>query len=95
MFLVEDHVNGYPRFTALLSTYEPFFLCRRFNRLRARLLLLKQDRLTVLEQKLDQIDEQETSLLFLDTNRRDANADRWSLLSEIESHLADYGYFQK
>ena len=86
---------GYPRFTALLSAYEPFFLCRRFDRLRARLLLLKQDRLTVLEQRLDQIDEQETSLLFLGTSRRDANADRWSLLSEIESHLADYGDFKK
>jgi hypothetical protein len=66
----------YCGFTALLSAYEPFFLCRRFNRLRARLLLLKQDRLTVLEQRLDQIDEQETSLLFLETSRRDVNKDR-------------------
>ena len=45
----------------------------------------------MLEQRLDQVDQQETSLLFLGKSRCDGNTDRTSLLSEIESCLADYG----
>jgi len=47
----------------------------------------------MLEQRLDQIDQQETSLLFLGKSRCDGNLDRISLLSEIESCLADYDHF--
>ncbi|KAH8589516.1 hypothetical protein B0O99DRAFT_664524 [Bisporella sp. PMI_857] len=90
---IEDYRPGYPRFTALISAYEPYFLCRRFNALRARLLLLKQDKLSILEQRLDQIDQQEKSPLFLGKSRYDKNTDRISLLSEIESCLADYDCF--
>lgn len=89
--LVEDYRPGYPRFTALLSAYDPYFLCRRFSKLRARLLLLKQDRLSVLEQKLEQVDHEETSPLFLGKSRCDRNPERISLLSDIESCLANYG----
>lgn len=88
---VEQHRPGYPRFTALLSAHNPYFLCRQFNKLRARLLLLKQDQLSVLEQRLEQIDQQEESPLFLGKSRCDRNTDRISLLSEIEGRLADYG----
>jgi hypothetical protein len=91
--LVEDYNAGYPRFTALLSAHDPFFLCRRFSKLRARLLLLKQDKLSMLEQKLDQLDQQETSPLFLGKSRCDGNTDRISLLSEVELCLADYGKY--
>lgn len=45
----------------------------------------------MLEQKLDQIDQEETSLLFLGKSRCDRNMNRITLLSEIESCLADYG----
>jgi hypothetical protein len=45
----------------------------------------------VLEQKLDKIDREERSLLFLGSGRLDRNADRLSCLSEIELSLADYG----
>jgi hypothetical protein len=90
---VEDYKAGYPRFAALLSAHAPFFLCRRFNRLRARLLLLKQDKLSILEEKLDRIDQSERSLLFLGKSRLDTNADRLSTVSEIESSLANYGAF--
>jgi hypothetical protein len=89
--LVEEYKSGYPRFASILSSYEPFFICRRFNRLRARLLLLKQDKLSILEQRLDQVDEQETSLLFLGKSRCDQNAERSSILLDIEASLADYG----
>lgn len=90
---IEDYKSGYPRFTALLSAYEPFVICRRFNKMRARLLLLKQDRLSALEQKLEQIDSEETSLLFLGKSRCDNNIERRTLLSEIDSCLADYDQF--
>ena len=89
--LVEDYRLGYPRYTALLSAYDSFFICRRFSKLRARLLLSKQDRLSMLQQRLDQIDQEEESPLFLGKSRCDANTDRITLLSDIESCLADYG----
>ena len=91
--LVEDYRPGYPRFTALLSAYEPYFLCRRFSKLRARVLFLKQDRLSVLEERLERIDHEEASPLFLGKLRCDRNLERTSLLSDIESGLADYGKY--
>jgi hypothetical protein len=45
----------------------------------------------MLEQQLDQIDQDETSPLFLGKSRCDNNLARTSLLSNIESCLADYG----
>jgi len=56
-------------------------------------LLLKQDRLSVLEEKLERIDQQEKSPLFLGKSRSDRNVERTSLLFEIESRLADYDHF--
>ncbi|KAI1123527.1 hypothetical protein F5Y10DRAFT_51181 [Nemania abortiva] len=90
---IDDFKAGYPRYTALLSTNEPYFLCRRFDRLRARLILLKQDKLTLLERRLDEIDEKETSVLFLGKSRCDRNPDRIAILSEIDSCLRDYDKF--
>ena len=52
---------------------------------------MKQDRLSMLEQRLDEVDQKETSPLFLGKSRCDGNADRLRLLSEIESRLDDYG----
>ena len=59
--------------------------------LRARLLLLKQDTLSVLEQRLDLLDQQESSLLFLGKSRSDQNRARKSLLADIEAQLLEYG----
>ncbi len=89
--VVEEYRPGYPRFTALLAAYDPYVICRRFTRLRSRLLLLKQDRLSVLEAELDEIDQEEKCPLFLGASRCDGNSKRESVLSEIESRLADYG----
>ncbi|KAK2737837.1 hypothetical protein FQN57_007395, partial [Myotisia sp. PD_48] len=61
-----------------------------FNRLRARILLLKQDKLFLLEQKLDELDQQESSDLFLGKSRSDKNLSRTTVLAEIDSCLADY-----
>ncbi|KAF4630754.1 hypothetical protein G7Y89_g7386 [Cudoniella acicularis] len=47
----------------------------------------------MLEQRLEQVDQQEKCLLFLGKSRCDKNADRASLLSELETSLADYDNF--
>ncbi|KAL7798569.1 hypothetical protein V8C37DRAFT_368323 [Trichoderma ceciliae] len=90
---IEDYKSGYPRFTALLSAHRSWLICRRFDKLRARVLLLKQDKLSLLEQRLERIDQEESSLLFLGKSRCDGNVDRLSTLCEIESALADYDQF--
>lgn len=74
-----------------MSEYDAYFLSRRFGKLRARVLLLKQDRLSVLEQKLEALDREEPAPLFLGGRRYDKNAERQTILSEIEDRLADYG----
>lgn len=55
------------------------------------MLLRKQDKLTTLEQKLDEIDDDEKMPMFLGTCRHDKNAERERVLAEIEEHLLDYG----
>ncbi|KAL2156764.1 hypothetical protein VTH82DRAFT_1510 [Thermothelomyces myriococcoides] len=90
---IEDYRPGYPRFTALLAAYEPYVICRRFTKLRARLLLLKQDQLSVLEARLEEVDQRERCPLFLGMSRCDTNSERAALLSEIESKLKEYDEF--
>jgi hypothetical protein len=74
-----------------MGAHDGFMMCRRFNRLRARLLLLKQDRISCLEEQLDQIDHNEPLPLFLGKSRGDSNSERISILSQLDSALADYG----
>ena len=61
--------------------------------LRARLLLLKQDRISQLETKLKRLDENEDCEIFLASSRDDSNHDRLQLLADLDSALADYGTF--
>lgn len=89
--IIERFRHGYPRYSALLSSADCFLVLRRFKRLRARVLLRKQDKLTTLEQKLDEIDDDEKMPMFLGTCRHDKNAERERVLAEIEEHLLDYG----
>jgi hypothetical protein len=88
---VEDYPSGYPRLSALIASHDSFHLCRRFSNLRARLLLLKQDRLSLLEKQLQKIDREEISLLSLGSSRRDSNSERNSILTQIDKALAEYG----
>ena len=84
-------MDGYPRFAALIAANGNFILFRSFLRLRVRLLLSKQDELSLLEQRLDQVDQNETSPLFLGKSRSDRNPDRSSTLSAIDRKIVDYG----
>ncbi|KAF2675630.1 hypothetical protein K458DRAFT_411097 [Lentithecium fluviatile CBS 122367] len=87
---VEDNRRGYPRFSALIASHDHFYLCRRFSDLRARILLLKQDRLSYLESQLRNIDNQETEPLRLGSCRADDCTERSLILSQIDKALADY-----
>ena len=90
--LVEDYPEGYPLFSARIAADSAFFICRRFLNLRSRLLLYKQDRLSLLEQKLEQVDRAETTnSLFIRSSRYDKNVERATILSEINDALTDYG----
>ncbi|KAJ3579162.1 hypothetical protein NPX13_g1401 [Xylaria arbuscula] len=90
---IEDYRPGYPRLCALLGAHDGFMMCRRFRRLRARILLLKQDRITCLEEQLDKVDQDEPMPVFLGKSRGDINSERLSVLSQIESAIADYDSF--
>jgi len=59
--------------------------------LRARLILLKQDRLSSLEKQLQKIDREEGNLLRLGCSRRDDNQERNAVLSDIGVAMDEYG----
>ena len=92
--LVEDYPFGYPRLAAFVGAHGSFQVCRRFSNLRARLLLLKQDQLSVLEMELERLDREEPALLFLSSRRHDKNEARHSVLSKIDYALAEYGWYE-
>lgn len=88
---VEDFPRGYPRFSAFVAALDNFQVFRRFSHVRARLLLLKQDRIAELEEKLNEIDEDEPRVVFRATRRGDKNPERKALLDELDSALESYG----
>ena len=74
-----------------ISSHESFFVARRFLNVRARLLLLKQNRVVELESKLHKIDRDEDRPLFLGSYQRDQNTDRAKVVSELDEALEDLG----
>ncbi|KAK4161143.1 hypothetical protein QBC43DRAFT_324188 [Cladorrhinum sp. PSN259] len=90
---IESYRSGYPRFSAVVAAEGSFCLCRRFSNLRSRLLLLKQDKLSVLEKRLNDIDEAEPVTLFLGKSRCDRNQARLSVLADIDRELTEYDSF--
>ncbi|KAI1176732.1 hypothetical protein F4777DRAFT_239452 [Nemania sp. FL0916] len=89
-YSVDKFRPGYPRYAALLASHPTFHNFRRFSRVRMRLLLAAQDRVAALEQRLDQLDEQEDRQLFLGCMRRDSNVERQQVLSDLKGALAEY-----
>lgn len=89
--LVEDLRAGYPRYSALIGANKCFHICRRFSKLRARLLLLKQDKLCLLERQLEELDATENTPIYLGCSRQDANEQRAEVIAKIDAALQDYG----
>ncbi|KAF2849802.1 hypothetical protein T440DRAFT_426457 [Plenodomus tracheiphilus IPT5] len=87
---IEDFRPGYPRFSALLSAHNSFHIFRSFRQLRTRLLLIKQLKLSDLEEQLEKLDNDEQRGLFLSSNRRDNNLSRKQVIVDIDRALADY-----
>jgi hypothetical protein len=88
---VENYPQGYPRYSAFIAADGAFNIYRRFSVVRSRLLLLKQDKISQLEEQLQEIDENESAPLFLGYSRRDRNDERNRVLQELEVTLAEYG----
>ncbi|KAI1404498.1 hypothetical protein F4819DRAFT_447791, partial [Hypoxylon fuscum] len=87
---IEDYPQGYPRFAAFISAHSSFHVFRRFMALRVRLLLYKQDELSVLEKQLERLDGDEPKVLYLGSIRRDRNEARKELMTRLESKLEEY-----
>ena len=58
-----------------------------------RLLLIKQDEISILEKQLDRTDVKESKELFLGNCRRDGNSERKQIVRRLETCLAEYGKF--
>lgn len=56
-----------------------------------RILLYKQDKVTQLEQRLNQIDRDEEIPVFLGCRRRDANKEREKVFMDLDIALGIYG----
>jgi hypothetical protein len=83
--------SGYPLYSSILS-HTPELQCfRRFGEVRMRILLMKQDDVTLLEQELFEVDRVEKATLFLGSKRLDRNKKRKDILGKLETALADYG----
>ncbi|MCJ1238458.1 hypothetical protein MMC14_006447 [Varicellaria rhodocarpa] len=55
-----------------------------------RLLLIKQDEISILEKQLDRTDVKESKELFLGNCRRDGNSERKQIVRRLETCLAEY-----
>lgn len=59
--------------------------------MRARTLLLKQDKLAMLEKQLQRIDKNKSEVLYLGSCRADKSSEREVVLLQIDNALRDYG----
>jgi hypothetical protein len=56
-----------------------------------RMLLLKQDNISNLEEELNEIDQTEEVELFLGSYRRDKNPRRKDIITQLDQAFSDYG----
>ncbi|OJD28905.1 uncharacterized protein BKCO1_10400011 [Diplodia corticola] len=60
-----------------------------------RLLLIKQDEISKMEEELDRIDAEEQRELFLSCVRRDGNVERENILHSLKAALSEYDSMMK
>jgi hypothetical protein len=56
-----------------------------------RMLLIKQDEISILEEELSKLDQDEPSEMFLGSSRQDMNQARKSVLSKLDKAFKLYG----
>lgn len=86
----ERRPSGYPQLSALIASHDDFHVCRRFTDLRSRLLLFKQDQISLLEARLRKLDRDEQDTFCLGSYRAGNSEARRILFAEIEKALAEY-----
>jgi len=87
---------GYRGYCRFLASDDDFFFLRRFGVLHARVLLALQDQITVLEDKLDAIDQHAGRKDNVDRHNgsfRLDDQDRLNLISEIHTKLKEYSTY--
>ena len=98
-FIVEDHPQGYPRLASFINSDDNFLIARKYGFLRARVLLYRQDELSVLEKELLALDadDAEHRTIALHSRRFDEETvsdsvySRKALIGKIEGKLKEYG----
>lgn len=93
IFSIENYRFEYFRFSILIAAQNSFHFCRRFINFRVCLFLLKQNRLSVLKKKFDQIDFEKKNVLFFQNCRRDVNEKRKFVFIKIDVALMNYDIF--
>lgn len=96
---VNDHPKGYPQLAAFVSSDENFLICRKYDFLRNRVLLYRQDELSCLERELIALDEDNFKKrpLALRSRKHDEETDDDPLYSykaviqKIDNKLKEYG----
>lgn len=97
--LVDDYPKGYPQLAAFINSADNFMITRKFGFLRSRVLLYRQDELSVLERDLTSLDDddQEKRELALASRKHDEATDndpkysRKVLIKQIDEKLKEYG----
>ncbi|KAK4231616.1 hypothetical protein QBC38DRAFT_226349 [Podospora fimiseda] len=88
---MESYREGYPRLAAFLNSEKEFTAFRHFGQVHVRLLLEKQDEIAQLEERLDQLDKNETNDFALRTRREHPRSDeRRALFAELEAKVVSY-----
>ena len=96
---VDDHPRGYPQLAAFVNCDENFLIARKYGFLRSRVLLYRQDELSVLENALIKLDadDEEKRTFALHSRKRDEETDkdpvysRKALIQKIDDKLKEYG----
>ena len=99
LLLVDDHPQGYPQLAAFLNSDENFLIARKYGYLRSRVLLYRQDELSVLEKDLVALDDddKEKRAIALQSRKYDEQTDkdptysRKVLIQKIDDKLKEYG----
>ena len=100
-FTVDDHPKGYPQLSAFINSDENFLIARKYGYLRSRLLLYRQDELSVLEKKLIALDadDEVKRPKALESRKWDEQTDkdevysRKALMGRIDEKLKEYGTY--
>lgn len=64
---------------------------RSFGELQTRLLLHGRDALTILESRLHDLDQVESTAYFLCCREADQNTERSNLMDQVQAKLKEYG----